>query len=78
MTLLVVLIFALAEGRGAWQSPEVICEQRGLGAWPQRLPRTFPEPGKAPESNGSLQLKLCFLKACHSPDAILMGMESCE
>lgn len=37
----------------------------------------FSEFGKACESDGSLLLKLCFLKACHSPDAVLMGKENC-
>lgn len=35
------------------------------------------EPGKARGSDSSVLLKLCFLKTCHSPDALLMGMDNC-
>lgn len=36
----------------------------------------FSEPGKAHESDGSMLLKVCFLKACHHIDAVWMGMEN--
>lgn len=37
----------------------------------------FWEPGKADESDGSMLLKVCFLKACHRPDVVWMGMGNC-
>lgn len=38
----------------------------------------FSEPSKACGSDGSMLLKLCFLRACHIPDLILMGMNCGE
>lgn len=69
-----MLIFA--EGGDAWQSLEVICNQQvwvpGLSGSPG-----LSEPGKAHRSDSSVLLKLCCLKTCHSPNALLMGTDNC-
>lgn len=69
-----MLSFALAE---VLAEPRGDLRAVGLGCLASAAPQVFSEPGKARGSNGSLRLKLCFLKACHSPDAVLMGMENC-
>lgn len=67
--------FCSRRTQGCWQSPEVICEQWGAGVWPQRLPGLVWAWQDSQEWR-QLLLKLCFLKACQSPDAVLMETEN--